>query len=830
MRGSARLPVVGWSARICAALCFGIGLASPVWAQTQATMLPLVLPTAIVFDAQGNLYFAETGNHVVRRFSVAGVITTVAGNGVQGFSGDGGPAIAAELDSPAGLTMDASGNLFIADSHNHRVREVAAATGVITTIAGTGAAGFSGDGGLATAARLDLPTALAVDAAGNVYVADTDNHRVRRIATATGVMTTVAGNGVEGFAGDNGMATAASIDSPNGLAVDGAGNLYLADTHNGRVRQVSAATGLISTVAGVGYVGGDVQAFSGDGGAAKTAGLALPRGLTIDAAGNLYVADSANHRIRRISSLGTITTVAGQGTQAFAGDGAPAVVASLDTPRSVAISPAGLVTLADTGNQRVRQIDALPAPGPDIHTISGLGTTPPGTLSLSGPSVSIYGSGTVTATLSTTTLAIGDDTFLDTSGGTVVTLGAVGLGAGSASLSTAALAAGTHSIVAVYAGDASHGAAQSPALAMTVMPLAVIATANPASILYGQPIPALGGTLSGVLGQNAGKVSVVFTTSAVALSPVGLYPIAATLTGSAAGDYTVSTAQPSNLSIAQAPSIAMLSTSVSNQSAGLPVTLNMIALSTTTGVPTGSITLLDGGTVLSVVPLSTAGSAAFTTSAMALGTHPLTAVYSGDGNFLPGTSTIVNIVVGTASDFTLAATGATSQAIPAGSLATFHFSIAMVGAALASPITLAVQGVPVGATASLNPSYLPPGSGVTSFTLTIQTPLAGLDRRARPGAPDSGSKTWLAILLLPAIGFARRSRLKDICGRSLWRLAIAGAFCILLASLATGCGDRVNTASEFSKAVTSTLTVTGTATGPAGVALQHSANVTLEVL
>jgi sugar lactone lactonase YvrE len=380
----------GKTARLCAGLGFaacvaiGIcgGLTNSARAQTQATTLPLLLPSATAFDAQGNLYFAETGNHLVRKVTPAGVITKVAGNGVQGFAGDNGAATAAELDSPAGIAVDEAGDIFIADSHNQRVREVAAATGVIATIAGTGVAGFSGDGGAATAARLDLPTALALDAAGDVYIADTANHRVRRIAAATGAIATVAGNGVEGYSGDGGAAIAASVDSPNGLALDAAGNLYIADTHNGRVRMVSAATSAITTIAGTGVAGGNVQIFGGDNGAATAAGLALPRGLALDAAGNLYFADSANHRIRRISTAGVITTVAGQGSEAFAGDNAAAAAASLDSPQSVAVSPAGLVTLADSGNQRVRQLDAQAVP--DIHTIAGLGGAALGVLSLRG--------------------------------------------------------------------------------------------------------------------------------------------------------------------------------------------------------------------------------------------------------------------------------------------------------------------------------------------------------------------------------------------------------------------------------------------------------------
>jgi hypothetical protein len=588
---------------------------------------------------------------------------------------------------------------------------------------------------------------------------------------------------------------------------------------------VSAMTGVISTVAGAGFTGGNVQTFGGDGGTATAAGLALPRGLTMDTAGNLYIADSANHRIRRISTAGVMTTIAGQGTETFAGDGAPAVAASLDTPRAVAISPGGLITLADTGNQRLRQIDALPAPGPDIHTIGGVGTTAPGVLVLSGPSVVTYGSGTLTAALTATTVATGSVTFLDAGTGTPVTLGSVNLAADSASFNTSALAAGPHNIVAVYPGDATHAAAQSSALALTVTPLNITVAANNTSILYGQAVPVLSGMAAGVLPQDAGKVSAVFTTTAAVLSPVGLYPISAVLTGSAAGNYVVALTSGS-LTIAQAPTLTVLSVSTSSPSVGLPVTLTAQAASTTRGVPTGSITLLDGTTVLAAVPLSATGSATFTTSAFALGVHSLSASYSGDTNFLPCTSATANLTVGTASDFTLTAAGGTSQSVPAGSAATFNFSVAMQGVALASPITLAVQGIPPGATASLNPSSLPPGGTVTAFTLTIQTPFARLDQPSQPFAPGSG---LLAIVLLPAIGLARK-RLRRNSHRAAMLTTLGIAFGFLLVTFATGCGDRINTASESVNAKTYTLTVTGTATSPGGSALQHSAVVTLSVL
>ena len=303
-------------------------------------------PAALEYDAAGNLYVADRDNHVVRMISTAGTVTTVAGSGQQGFTGDGGLATSAALNTPSGVAVDASGNLYIADSHNHRIREVSG--GTIKTVAGNGAAGFTGDGGVATAAELDLPSAVAVDASGNLYIADTNNQRIR-VLTGTNI-STVAGNGEESLAGDGGPAISASLDTPTGVAIDTSGRVYIADRHNQRIRVVDS-TGTISTMAGSasGLFGG----FGGDGASAAAAALAKPTGVWVDAAGNVWVADTGNQRIREISD-GAIATVAGSDTQGYGGDGGPTTAAMLNAPRAAIADNSGNLVMADTLNQRVR--------------------------------------------------------------------------------------------------------------------------------------------------------------------------------------------------------------------------------------------------------------------------------------------------------------------------------------------------------------------------------------------------------------------------------------------------------------------------------------------
>jgi sugar lactone lactonase YvrE len=311
-----------------------------------ATAAQLYETSGIVVDGAGNIYIADTGNDKIRKINSAGIITTFAGNGTGGFTGDGAQATAAELNNPIAMVFDATGNMYIADFFNNRIRKIDL-SGIITTIAGNGTGGFNGDGGQASAAELYHPKWVSLDATGNVYIADQQNYSVRKIST-TGVISTVAGNQTLGFSGDGGQATAAQLSGLSGVVVDGAGNLYIPDGTNNRIRKVSTA-GIITTIAGNGTGG-----FSGDGGQATAAELNGPNGVVLDAAGNLYVADQSNSSIRKVSTSGIITTVIGNGTGGFSGDGGSATAAELRVPSSVTIDAANNLYVTDLGNNRVR--------------------------------------------------------------------------------------------------------------------------------------------------------------------------------------------------------------------------------------------------------------------------------------------------------------------------------------------------------------------------------------------------------------------------------------------------------------------------------------------
>ena len=313
-----------------------------------ATNAALYAPSGVAMDGAGNLYIADRDNERIRKVDTNGVITTVAGNGTNGYAGDGGAATNAELANPIGVAADGTGNLYIADFINNRIRKVDT-NGVITTVAGNGVKGYAGDGGTATNAELANPTGIAADGTGNLYITDSINSRIRKVDT-NGLITTVAGNGVIGYAGDGGAATNAELGLPSSVAVDGTGNLYIADEFTFSIRKVDT-NGVITTVAGNGAFG-----YAGDGGEATHAELNSPTSVAMDGAGNLYIADMHNQRIRKVDANGVITTVAGNGTNGYAGDGGAATNSELNLPHSVAVDGVGNLYIADAGNMRIRKV------------------------------------------------------------------------------------------------------------------------------------------------------------------------------------------------------------------------------------------------------------------------------------------------------------------------------------------------------------------------------------------------------------------------------------------------------------------------------------------
>ncbi|HEX7412635.1 MAG TPA: T9SS type A sorting domain-containing protein [Bacteroidia bacterium] len=326
----------------------GNGTAAYAGDGAQATAAELSNPYDVALDWAGNLYIADRSNNRIRMVNTAGNISTIVGNGTGGYSGDGGAATAAELYLPTAVALDAAGNLYIADMVNNRIRKVNT-SGVISTFAGNGTGGYSGDGGAATAAGLFYPTAVAFDAAGNMYISELQNSRIRKVNTS-GVISTFAGNGTAGYTGDGSAATAAELNNPNGVAFDAAGNIYIADATNNRIRMVNTA-GIIST-----YAGNGAMAYSGDGGQATAAELYDPMAVALDGAGNLYIADGNNSCIRKVNTSGVISTFAGNGTGGYTGDGGQASVAELYNPTAVAFDASGNLYIADQQNNRIRMV------------------------------------------------------------------------------------------------------------------------------------------------------------------------------------------------------------------------------------------------------------------------------------------------------------------------------------------------------------------------------------------------------------------------------------------------------------------------------------------
>lgn len=577
-----------------------------------------------LLDGSGNLMATELVNGIGQGpLSVMepGELTTVAGNGHLADTGTGSTsALGTAIHEPLGVATDGAGNLFYTDSGNNVIRRVDAATGTVTTVAGTGSSGFSANGTLARNALLNTPSGLVLDGAGNLYFADSGNNAVREIVLATGQIETIAGTGALGYTGDSGLATAASLNGPQGLAFDASGNLYIADTGNNVVRAVSAATGDISTVAGNGTAG-----YQGDGGTATAAELNTPWGVFAATNGKLYIADFGNNAIRTVSG-GTIATIIGDGTPSYSGDGGPAGQATLNRPTAVVLDAAGDILIADSENNCVRKVNGTTL---TIVTIAGNG-------------VGGYGGDGLDANVSTAQFnkiyglsldGAGDFYVADRLGlrirevyGTIASIYYQPIKAtntsapvvqtiesdGNATLTIASVVATTNS--AINAAETTCSSA---------MPLLVGGTCAVGAEF--KPVT-VGSPVSGLITINSNSANT---------------PISIDLSGNSLSIF------PTTTTVTGAPNPASL---------GTAVTFTATVTSANTQALSGTVSFYDGTTLLGGVAQilnSSTGTASYTTTNLALGSHTITAVYSGDSGDATSTSMAFVEVIKQATTFTI---------------------------------------------------------------------------------------------------------------------------------------------------------------------------------
>lgn len=649
----------------------------------------------VVAVAPGQLPSAPVSATYTITAPPAKVITTTAGSGIFGFTGSGGPALNAEFGAPAAIVMDASGNQYILDQYNGAVWKITAGSGTITLIAGTGTSGYQGDGGPATSAEFSYPSSIAVDGAGNLYISDTNNNRIRMVSAATQVVSTIAGPGTQGNLGDGGPATSALISAPMGMVIHG-GSLYFADQFNARVRAINLTTGIISTVAGGGH-------SSGDGEVATDAALKQPEQVTFDSSGNLYLFDRGSLLLRMVAAgTGDISTLAGNGLFGSPTPGGPATDSALGPVQGLAVDAAGNVYFSDYPNN-VLKIDAKTKV---LSNFAGNGYA-----GFSGDGGDALMAG----------LSAPQGLAFDTSGNLYIAdFGNFRIREVSTPIATATP---TFSVASgAYTGTQNISITDATANA-TIYYTTDGSTPDTGSTKYSGPITV----------GNTETIQAIAVASGYAQSAV------------ASAAYTITIPTPSIGLTASANPIF-----TSN-----PVTFTA-TLSSTYGTPTGTVNFLDGTTQLGSGTLS-GGVATYTTSSLAAGSHSITAVYGGDTNFKAATSTAVAETVEDFT-FAPPSGGSTSATASPGGTATYTLSVTPPsGGSSAAAITFSISGLPTGATATFTPTSVPAGAGPTNVTLTIQLPASAAatpgELRAFGDAPLA-----LGFLLLPLLGGRRFRR------------------------------------------------------------------------
>jgi hypothetical protein len=664
----------------------------------QAASAQVNQPRDVALDGAGNLYIADTSNNCVRKINTLGIIATYAGTcGVSGYSGDGGAATSSSLFNPGGIALDGAGNLYIADLNNNVVRKVNAVTGFISTVAGNLTSSYNGDNIAATSAGLNSPQFVMTDSAGNFYISDVGNARVREVTIATGMITTIFGNGTSGYNGDGFAATSAETNSPGRLAFDSSGNLYIPEKANNRVRMISAATGLISTVAGTG-----TQSFGGDGGAATSAKLNQPLSATVDAAGNLYIADYGNSRIREvIAATQFINTIAGNYTAGgYSGDGGSATNAKLYTPIGTAITPGANIYIADYRNNRIRLVtQSTPAAmnlpptaygassAASYQTVqnTGNGTLTIASISSSSANFSLGGASS-TCAASSQLLASAASCIL----GVKFTPTSVASLNGTITLTDNTLNVSSSTQTIAVSGT---GLAAAPTITFTVSnqtygvsPFAVSATSNSAGAITYAVVsgPA---TISGATVTITGAGSVVLGASQVAN-----------------GNYTAAT-QNASFIVNQATPTILLGTSSTPAAYGASIILT----ATLPSSASGTVTFLDSGVSIGSGAI-TGTTATLTISSLATGTHSLTGSWSGNANYTAGTSSVLSQVITRATATVVEVSSINPSKY--GDLLTLSITVSGAGVTPTGTVVLTDSSTALGSV-SLN------GSGLASFPTSL---------------------------------------------------------------------------------------------------------------